>query len=146
MIKTNKTLGEVLDCFHFETKISVFMEDNENPLKSGNASNIRWWLVGYEDNYVKEVTMSVEGFVIVISKKAKLIDGKEYYFKVIQSAEAESSGYVRMTLKEAKFMNSVADSDNWMFAELNPYSGSFRVDLEDWKTIVEVEGTNNEQN
>lgn len=77
---------------------------------------------------------------LFIKQKDILENGKEYYFRVTQSAEGCSCGYVKMTPEQARFVNWVTDQDNWKLATFDCYDGSFSVSLDDWKTAEEVEG------
>jgi hypothetical protein len=45
-----------------------------------------------------------------------------------------------MTSEQARFVNYVTNQNNWKLSELDSYDGSFIVNLNDWKTVEEVEG------
>ena len=55
---------------------------------------------------------------------------KKYYLPVENSAEDESTGYVKLTLEEAKIVAFATNSKNWNEPEIEKYSGSFHIELD----------------
>lgn len=62
---------------------------------------------------------------------------KKYKFEVWNSAEDISTGYVILTMEQAKAVAYACNEDNWIDAKLNNYSGSFGIDIDN---PIPVEG------
>ena len=76
---------------------------------------------------------------VIICVEPALKDGKEYYFRVGTSAEGNSYGYVKLTPEQARAVAFACDANNWFMPVFEGFSGSFYIDLDDWKTVTEVE-------
>ena len=68
---------------------------------------------------------------------------KKYYFPVEMWAEGISSGFVRLTIKEAQVVKKATSVKNWEKAELEKYSGSFTIETdkaipEEWFPVHEI--------
>ena len=71
------------------------------------------------------------GFVHGIRKAIEeLRSQKKYWYKVIQSAEGRSYGWVHLTEDEAALIAKVSDSNNWINSEIDDWSGSFWIELD----------------
>lgn len=79
------------------------------------------------------------GNKVIMSVQASLCEDKEYYFAVGTMAEGYSNGYVKLTPAQARAVAYACDKDNWILYEDDGYSGSFSINLNDWKTIAEIE-------
>lgn len=55
---------------------------------------------------------------------------KKYYFPVANRAEDVSTGYMRLTREEAELVAKATNPENWERAEIEKYSGSFRIELD----------------
>lgn len=80
------------------------------------------------------------GNIVIMSVQAALCEDKEYYFAVSTAAEGYSKGYVKLTPAQARAVAYACDKRNWVLYEDESYSGSFSIDLNDWKTIAEMDG------
>lgn len=66
---------------------------------------------------------------------------KQYYFRVYQSAEGLTSGYVKLTYEQAQVVAFACDTGNWKRIDCDdPWSGSFSIILDDVLSVEEVEG------
>lgn len=54
----------------------------------------------------------------------------KFYWPVCQAAEGYSTGYVKLTRKEAEIVAFASDQDNWECVEYDAYCGSFSIDLD----------------
>lgn len=79
-------------------------------------------------------------FYIYIVYKRQPVPGKEYYFRVWNSAECRRSGYVKLTIEQAQLVAFATNSDNWKMVDYEPWSGCFGIDLADFRDVEEVEG------
>lgn len=136
-----KTLREVLNMFN-DNQILYFYDDNTKILGNSMVKTVR----GGNSLAVKNLNASVSRIefednkvCVYLSEIPVLQEGVEYYFKVTQAAEGYSTGYFKMTPEQARFVNMVADQSNWVLSELDAYDGCFHVDLDDYKTVEEVE-------
>ena len=66
-------------------------------------------------------------------------DDTKFYWKVRQTAEDETTGYVKLTKKEAEIVAYATDCDNWKNVNDNPWSGSFIIDLSNPVLVDEFE-------
>ena len=57
-------------------------------------------------------------------------NNKKYYFPVAYFAEGVSTGYIRLTLEEAKSVAFATNPKNWENAEIEKYSGSFVIEID----------------
>lgn len=56
---------------------------------------------------------------------------KEYYYEVKNYGEDTTSGYIKITAKEAEIVNRVTDSGNWdKITEEGDWVGGFYIDIE----------------
>lgn len=63
-----------------------------------------------------------------------------YYFRVSNvSEEGCSEGYVKLTVAQAWAIAYALDPKNWVLADVENFVNSFSIDLEDRKTVDEVE-------
>ena len=51
-------------------------------------------------------------------------------YKVTQGAEGWSDGYVILTKAEAEVVAKVCDKNNWLNANIDRWSGSFSIDID----------------
>lgn len=78
---------------------------------------------------------------VIMSVQASLREGKEYYFAVANTANSYSLGYVKLTPAQARAVAYACDKSNWVLREGDEgHSGQFSIDLDNWKTIAEIEG------
>lgn len=77
---------------------------------------------------------------VVMYVEANLCEDKEYYFSVGTIAEGYCNGYVKLTPVQARAVAYALDKRNWVLRDGEGYSGNFSIDLDDWKTIAEIEG------
>lgn len=78
---------------------------------------------------------------VVMYVEAALCEDKEYYFAVANTANNYSWGYVKLTPAQARAVAYACDKRNWVLREGDEgYSGQFSIDLDNWKTIAEIEG------
>ncbi len=75
-----------------------------------------------------------------MSVQAFLREDMEYYFTVGTIAEGYCNGYVKLTPAQARAVAYALDKRNWVLREGEGYSGNFSIDLDDWKTVEEIEG------
>ena len=54
----------------------------------------------------------------------------KFYWKVWQSAEGYSTGYVKLTKKEAEIVSYATSQDNWKHLNDESWSGCFSIDLD----------------
>ena len=81
------------------------------------------------------------GRQVVMSVQATLREDKEYYFMVSQTADGYSCGYVKLTPAQARAVACACSTKNWVLYEASGgYSGNFSINLNDWKTIAEMDG------
>lgn len=87
-------------------------------------------------------TCDESGYDVVIDRVAmKLEPKKQYYFRVYQSSEGCTSGYVKLTYEQAQAVAFACDTDNWKRVDCDdPWSGSFSIILDDVLSVEEVEG------
>ena len=57
-------------------------------------------------------------------------EGTKFYWKVWQSAEGCTDGYVLLTKKEAEIVSYATDWNNWKCVNDESWSGSFSIDLD----------------
>ena len=137
-----KTLRDVLNMF-VGNQILYFYDDNNKVLGNSMVKTIREGNSPVVKNFRTPVSRiefdDNDKVCVYLSDIPVLQEGVEYYFKVIQAAEGYSTGYVKMTPEQARFVNMVADQNNWVLSQLDSYDGCFNVDLEDFKTVEEVE-------
>lgn len=137
-----KTLRDVLNMF-VDNQILYFYDDNNKILGNSMVKTIKEGNSLAVKNFrtpVSRIEFDDNGKVCVYLNDVPVPkDGKEYYFRVTQAAEGYSTGYVKMTPEQARFVNMVVDQNNWVLSELDSYDGCFHVDLEDFKTVEEVE-------
>ena len=55
---------------------------------------------------------------------------KKYYFPVTYFAEGVSTGYIKLTREEANIVAFATAPKNWENAEIEKYSGSFTIELD----------------
>ena len=55
---------------------------------------------------------------------------KKYFFPVAYFAEGVSQGYMKLTREEAEIIARATNPKNWTDAEIEKYSGSFRIELD----------------
>lgn len=55
---------------------------------------------------------------------------KKFWYQVGTSAEGESYGYVLLTPREAKIVSYATNKENWQGSEIEDWSGSFWIDLD----------------
>ena len=55
---------------------------------------------------------------------------KMYFFPVAYFAEGVSTGYIKLTLKEARTVARATSTKNWENASIEKYSGSFHIELD----------------
>lgn len=108
-----------------------------------------WCLTGRKNQLLKELSECVgDKEIIVVARELKKVvselqtkygesDEKKYKYGVCLSAEDYSGGYVRLTRREAEIVSYATSEWNWEDKELNPYSGSFYIDLDNPIEIVE---------
>lgn len=78
---------------------------------------------------------------VIMSVQAALCEDKKYYFKVSQTADGYSCGYVKLTPAQARAVAYACNTKNWLFYEdSGGYSGNFNINLNDWTTVEEIEG------
>lgn len=78
---------------------------------------------------------------VVMYVEATLCEDKEYYFEVSQTADGYSCGYVKLTPAQARAVAYACDTKNWVLYDASgSYSGNFSINLNDWKTIAEIDG------
>lgn len=71
---------------------------------------------------------------------AKQNKNETYYFKVTNvSEEGCSEGYVKLTVTQAEAIAYALDPKNWVLDDVENFVPSFSIDLEDRKTVDEVE-------
>lgn len=81
------------------------------------------------------------GNKVIMSVQAALCEDKKYYFKVSQTADGYSCGYVKLTPAQARAVAYACNTKNWLFYEdSGGYSGNFNINLNDWTTVEEIEG------
>lgn len=99
------------------------------------------WKVVYESDVIS-FTCNENGYDIVIDYvPVKFDPKKQYYFRVYQSAEGCTSGYVKLTYEQALAVAFACNSDNWKRIDSDdPWSGSFSIILDDVLSVEEVEG------
>ncbi len=97
--------------------------------------------INIKNQLLKELSECVsDKEVLIIARELKQIvlelftqysksEGKKYKYNVSLSADDETSGYIELTKKEAEIVSYATCEDNWKNAKLNPYSGSFYIDL-----------------
>ena len=66
-------------------------------------------------------------------------DDTKFYWNVCQAAEGNTTGYVKLTKKEAEIVSFVTDWDNWKNLNDEPWSGSFSIDLSNPIPVDEFE-------
>jgi hypothetical protein len=54
----------------------------------------------------------------------------KFYWPVVQAAEGYSTGFVKLTKKEAEIVAFATDCNNWTCLELGSYCGCFSIDLD----------------
>ena len=54
---------------------------------------------------------------------------KKYFFPVAYFAEGVSEGYMKLTREEAEIVAWATNPKNWTDAEIEKYSGSFHIEL-----------------
>lgn len=78
---------------------------------------------------------------VIMSVQAALCEDKEYYFEVSQTADGYSCGYVKLTPAQARAVAYACNKRNWVLCEdSGGYSGNFGINLNEWKTIAEMDG------
>lgn len=135
------TLQNVVNMFN-DNQILYFYDDTNKILGNSMVKTVREGNSPVVKNLKTPVSrIEFEGnkICVYLSQIPVPQDEKEYYFRVTQAAEGYSTGYFKMTLEQARFINRVADQRNWVLSDLDCYSGCFNVDLEDYKTVEEVE-------
>ena len=81
------------------------------------------------------------GNIVIMSVQATLCEDKEYYFGVSQVADGYCCGYVKLTPAQARAVAYACDTKNWVLYDASGgYSGNFNINLNDWKTIAEIDG------
>lgn len=136
-----KTVQNVVNMFN-DNQILYFYDDNTRILGNSMVKTVREGNSPAVKNLktpVSRINFDNDKICVYLSEIPVPQDGKEYYFRVVQAAEGYSTGYVKMTPEQARFVNMVVDQRNWVLSELDFYSGCFNVDLEDYKTVEEVE-------
>lgn len=63
----------------------------------------------------------------------------KFYWPVCQAAESCSTGFVKLTKKEAEIVAFATDYNNWTYTELGSYCGSFSIDLDNPITCEDFE-------
>lgn len=135
------TLQNVVNMFN-DNQILYFYDDNTRILGNSMVKTVREGNNPTVKNLktpVSRIEFEGDKICVYLSQIPDTQDGKEYYFRVTQAAEGYSTGYFKMTPEQAKFINRVADQRNWVLSDLDCYSGLLTVDLEDYKTVEEVE-------
>ena len=57
--------------------------------------------------------------------------GRKYLFEICTSAEGITTGYIELTLEEAKLIDFASDPTNWFsITKDENYSGSFGIDID----------------
>ena len=136
-----KTLREVLNMFT-DNQILYFYDDNNKVLGNSMVRTVREGNSPVVKNFrtpVSRIEFDDNRVCVYLSDIPVLQDGVEYYFRVTQAAEGCSTGYVKMTPEQARFVNKVVDQSNWVLSQIDAYDGCFHVDLEDFKIVEEVE-------
>lgn len=136
-----KTLQKVLNMFN-DNQILYFYDDTGRVLGYSMVRTVREGnspVVKNLNTPVSRIDFEDDEVCVYLSEISVPQDGKEYYFKVEQAADGYSTGYVKMTPEQARFVNMVVDQSNWVLSDLDSYDGSFHVNLEDYKTVEEVE-------
>ena len=54
---------------------------------------------------------------------------QKYWYKVGLYAEGQTTGWVRLTEKQAEIIAFTSNSNNWILVDDESYSGSFGIDL-----------------
>lgn len=114
-----------------------------------NDYHTEWYLTGRKNQLLKELSECVgDKELLEIARELKkvvfelqtkqLVKEKKYKYGVSLSADDYSDGYVRLTRREAEIVSYATSECNWEDANLNPYSGSFCIDLEN---PIEIEET-----
>lgn len=66
-----------------------------------------------------------------------------YYFRVSNvTEEGCSNGYVKLTVAQAEAIAYALDPKNWILSDVETYVPSFSINLEDRKTVDEIESYN----
>lgn len=135
------TLQKVVNIFN-DNQILYFYDDNNKILGNSMVKTVREGnspVVKNLNTPVSRIEFESDKICVYLSQIPVPQDEKEYYFRVTLVADGYSTGYFKMTPEQARFVNRVADQRNWVLSELDYYSGCFNVDLEDYKTVEEVE-------
>jgi hypothetical protein len=66
-------------------------------------------------------------------------ENKKYYFRVYQSAEGCSTGYVKLYPRDARAVKYVCNSNNWIKGEFEEWCGDFSIDLDDYFEVEDIE-------
>ena len=101
----------------------------------------------FHDKFVKNISFEEVGCFVTIDEftdKDELDPNKDYYFCVHNSSgEGHSYGYMKMTLNQAKFVNSVADEGNWKRVVEDDWTGRTWVDIDDFIPVEVFESEEN---
>ena len=111
------TVQNVVNMFN-DNQILYFYDDNTRILGNSMVKTVREGnslAVKNLKTPVSRIEFEGDKICVYLSQIPVPQDEKEYYFRVTQVTEGYSTGYFKMTLEQARFINRVADQRNWVF-------------------------------
>ena len=119
---------------------TIIIQSSEKVLFCGTVKDVP---KKFHNKIVKNISFEEVGSFVFIEDfidEDEIDPNKEYYFCVHNSSgDGHSWGYMKMNLKQAEFVNSVADESNWKRVTEDDWTGHTWVDTNDFIPVEEFE-------